>query len=485
MAAGEHRLGVGTAPATPPTGYVALYAKTDKKLYAKDDAGLETPLGVGTAIGPSKAIFVDPVSGNDGTGARGDASKPFLTIAAAVAATGISAGDVILLLPGTHALAVTVPEPAVSSIAVVGFGRDVTRVEFNSGGGSLPFLSIGATVVDGFRMSNLTLATGTGDIPLDADGGTNGAFMYQGLVLEDVYFATLTSSPTVGPQLRFCARLDINNVVIDGSLSLDTCAALPTLTLPLSRVTNLTVRSSTTLKWDDDLAVAGVPAMARGMLVIRDSYLGQIFLDKQPNVLLQNCRYSGLTSANPLGDSVSGVAAIYQEQFCAKEIGGTINFQGPQALLDSVVSPAFSFRDPVWEGPFGAAFARVAEVNGRTVVVITNLDGPGNFGPIQAGLGIDARVFGATFSPNLVIVPASGGTITPGKRTFTTGALAAGNNVIPFPWGAAFAAPLHVHVTPFSTYDDLVVAGYTATDVTINAAAGGGLATITLFWSVG
>ena len=34
----------GAAPATPAAGHVVLYAKTDKKLYAKDDAGVETAL---------------------------------------------------------------------------------------------------------------------------------------------------------------------------------------------------------------------------------------------------------------------------------------------------------------------------------------------------------------------------------------------------------------------------------------------------------
>lgn len=33
------------APATPPSGKVTTYAKTDKRMYAKDDAGLETLLG--------------------------------------------------------------------------------------------------------------------------------------------------------------------------------------------------------------------------------------------------------------------------------------------------------------------------------------------------------------------------------------------------------------------------------------------------------
>jgi len=39
--------------ATPASGYVEIYAKTDKKMYAKDDAGVETPLGGGGGGGVS------------------------------------------------------------------------------------------------------------------------------------------------------------------------------------------------------------------------------------------------------------------------------------------------------------------------------------------------------------------------------------------------------------------------------------------------
>lgn len=40
----------GAAPATPDTGYVRLYAKTDNLLYSKDDAGVETALGGGGVL---------------------------------------------------------------------------------------------------------------------------------------------------------------------------------------------------------------------------------------------------------------------------------------------------------------------------------------------------------------------------------------------------------------------------------------------------
>ena len=39
-----------SAPATPATGYVAVYAKSDGKIYRKDDAGTEAELGGSAAV---------------------------------------------------------------------------------------------------------------------------------------------------------------------------------------------------------------------------------------------------------------------------------------------------------------------------------------------------------------------------------------------------------------------------------------------------
>lgn len=47
----EVKLYQETAPSTPESGYVTLYAKTDKKLYLKDDAGTETDLTSGGGSG--------------------------------------------------------------------------------------------------------------------------------------------------------------------------------------------------------------------------------------------------------------------------------------------------------------------------------------------------------------------------------------------------------------------------------------------------
>jgi len=59
----------GTAPATPSANRVRLYAKTDKKLYQKDDAGVETPLGGGG--GPTTEVLpIVQADLPDGTGTQ-------------------------------------------------------------------------------------------------------------------------------------------------------------------------------------------------------------------------------------------------------------------------------------------------------------------------------------------------------------------------------------------------------------------------------
>ena len=49
------------APATPDAGFVYVYAKTDGKLYSKDDAGVETELGAPAPASPTAetSIYVD------------------------------------------------------------------------------------------------------------------------------------------------------------------------------------------------------------------------------------------------------------------------------------------------------------------------------------------------------------------------------------------------------------------------------------------
>lgn len=106
MAAAQMLLAIGTAPPTPSAGKVALYAKGDKKLYAKDDAGVETPLLGTTAPGAFIKSDGTIIAGNAGIAgsvrnAVGDYSvmlaTPITLVALAipqVSLTGGSGGEI-------------------------------------------------------------------------------------------------------------------------------------------------------------------------------------------------------------------------------------------------------------------------------------------------------------------------------------------------------------------------------------------------------
>lgn len=47
----------GGAPATPSTGKVTIYAKSDKLIYSKDDAGNETVVNGAAALVEIRRLF--------------------------------------------------------------------------------------------------------------------------------------------------------------------------------------------------------------------------------------------------------------------------------------------------------------------------------------------------------------------------------------------------------------------------------------------
>lgn len=67
-----------SAPPTPSTGYVAMYAKSDGKIYRKDDAGTESELG-GSAAASARAVGVtiDGAGSAISTGVKGYIVVPF------------------------------------------------------------------------------------------------------------------------------------------------------------------------------------------------------------------------------------------------------------------------------------------------------------------------------------------------------------------------------------------------------------------------
>lgn len=94
----------GTAPSTPASGHVRLYAKTDGKLYAKDDAGTETEVGgggggTGDVVGPASSTnnHVALFDGTTGKLLKDGGALPTAPVSSVNGATGavvLDDGDV-------------------------------------------------------------------------------------------------------------------------------------------------------------------------------------------------------------------------------------------------------------------------------------------------------------------------------------------------------------------------------------------------------
>jgi hypothetical protein len=115
--------------------------------------------GNGGGGGFSTGVYVD-VAGDDITGERGDPSKPFLTLAAALAAS--ASGDTIFVGPGSFPAAFT----WLDSRALAGSGVGATVV------GNLTYSPTGGTSVF-FSAQDLTL----GSVTIDATGKTGGSIL--------------------------------------------------------------------------------------------------------------------------------------------------------------------------------------------------------------------------------------------------------------------------------------------------------------------
>lgn len=93
----------GTSPSTPASGQVRLYAKSDGKLYAKDDAGAETELGggggSGDVVGPASSTnnHVALFDGTTGKLLKDGGALPTAPVSSVNGATGavvLDDGDV-------------------------------------------------------------------------------------------------------------------------------------------------------------------------------------------------------------------------------------------------------------------------------------------------------------------------------------------------------------------------------------------------------
>lgn len=128
-----------------------------------------------------KTIWVDSVNGNDGTGTRGREDLPFLTISAAVAAAGITSGDIIVMGPGTFS---TTTFQLPTGVHLIGQGRGVTKITSTSGaagGHAIVAPGTGSVIarltIDGTTGSNASPSAPIG--ALTSDSAFTSAYIYE------------------------------------------------------------------------------------------------------------------------------------------------------------------------------------------------------------------------------------------------------------------------------------------------------------------
>lgn len=131
----------GPASATPGTGELALYAKTDGALYVKDDAGVETAVGgggggSGDVVGPASSVAGHLALFDDTTGKLledGGAYVQAIIVAASDETTDLTTGTAKAKFRMPYAFTLTAVRASVSSAPT----GSVLTVDINESGATI------------------------------------------------------------------------------------------------------------------------------------------------------------------------------------------------------------------------------------------------------------------------------------------------------------------------------------------------------------
>lgn len=308
--AGFIRLGAGNPPAPGPAlGEGALYFDSgDDQLYVIDAAGTTVgPIGAGgggALIGPSNALFVD-VGGNDGTGTRGDASKPFATIQAAVAAA--FDGDQVRIGPGLWDVSFVQIAPAVPRLSIVGSGITATVLARTGGGAALFDLP---NSMQRFSLTDLAIDDSTLQPSITANGtGGGGTYLAEGLVLRNL---RVSNNGGLMLNASYVSRLFVENFdgggVFGSNLSINTCRIERFFNARWGNVFRL-IRDLTSPDAPSSLSALHVDVIS----ACRTVSAASVYLGGHPNVLFDaECYLGGGLSVDPFGPPLNappGVAA--------------------------------------------------------------------------------------------------------------------------------------------------------------------------------
>lgn len=188
-----HQLEEGAAPGTPPSGYVAMYAKADGQLYSKDDAGVETPLGlsgsaflaalgglssngivVKTGAAAAAVRTIQAGSGISVTNGDAVAADPIIALTASVLNDPTTTdGDMIYRDSGIQRLPIGTEEQILRVVSGLPVWADENLgQDFGDGSDGDVIISAPVTLTDAMFYNNLSIVAGgslnTGGYPVYA-----------------------------------------------------------------------------------------------------------------------------------------------------------------------------------------------------------------------------------------------------------------------------------------------------------------------------
>jgi hypothetical protein len=479
----------------------------------------------GGASGFSNFIYMD-VNGNDSTGQRGDASKPFLTLQAAV--NEMQNGDVILIGPGEFQINTNIATPfswpantSITSITIIGSGISTdynsinsprkagTLIKANIANGTtlspnvmFPIISPSSPnnrTISGFRIENLSVR------PTTSGGGSNihvfrcyntnyslsdsgDRYMYgDGLVMKNISVEGLGLTSLIADRVN---QYNIDSVVFAGSVDLTNCRLLV-----LSSIRNV-IGGAFTVRGNRSAPVPVLIDGARNRYMFNSCDLSGITIGGDAEVYIdKQCRLS-----SGLGGTALQKNGIFVPSIQFYGIAESVNFTGPTNGIPQLNNNEMTI-------DFSGASIRTLSIgcnSGVTSRQRVKADGLlfGGESQVDGAITLDSgidyydkyldaangtiRIFNS--------YPTAGGpTVTPRSWSGTATLGGTGTDNISFLNTDKFnnsyyitgtSPPNVVHVAGSSTSQGvLAISGRSTTTVTVQSSNASGTAYITAFWT--
>lgn len=401
------------APTNPAGTFVDVQGDAPSRIVA-----LGTPAAVaallaagstgGTIVGPESFVYVEPPApngrGNDATGQRGNAGRPFATLDAAIAAA--LTGDTLSLAPGTYEPPTAQLRAALLRLTIQGSGPQNCVIDAQGLG--RPCLDVGGFERELYVIKGVRFAQDDGDLCISADGtgAAAGSFFTTGALSfgECVFAGGANLFKYVGTLVLELVT-DVVSALPGNETTIESCASVTVLDCVSPTRTWYVLLNN-----DDALApTSGGTAQLGPVRFVGTVALGSLVLAEQGRVLCDTGSTIGAVSDSGLSIPVINPAWLPSPQSFAGTLASLdLAFPDAQNLVD--LNGALCLGNVAVTGSVGAT--NTTRVAARGTVFQ---------GTVTAGEAVLADLRGASFSGGPlgnIITTGSNGAVLPPPVTF-------------------------------------------------------------------